>query len=456
MANWFEKMPSVNDLLEAGPLKNVLESMGRQRVVVETARFLDRVRSEAQAAAQRVLPITPQELAQRVARWISTSGTHAPQLVINATGVFFSPELSAAPLAAEASDALTGAAQGWQADDGWRAVWEALLQKQIGCEAATLFTTSSAALLNSATVLAGSQTVVMARGEMERDASEPSLLDLAPLSGVRIHEVGSVNHTSLADYEASLTNAGLILVQSHRWTHIAGSSQRPAAEALIGLAHRYHVPILFDLGWSGFYDVARFGWQQITQVRQLMSQGADLVLLRGHGLIGGPPCAIVAGRQSLVEKIISHPFAQATAASHFTQAALAATLKLYENPTAAEMAIPLLALLSTTEENLKQRAERLAPQISACAGVALAEAVTLPALLHSGQPVEQALPSWGIRIQPAQGTAADLANKVLCGAPAILGSANENAFLLNLRTVLPRDDMNLVDVFTALAASESK
>ncbi len=79
MANWFEKLPSVNDLVEQDRSRIYLILIGRQKVVAETARFLERVRSEAQSAAQRILPISPVEFAQRVARWITTSGAHAPQ-----------------------------------------------------------------------------------------------------------------------------------------------------------------------------------------------------------------------------------------------------------------------------------------------------------------------------------------------------------------------------------------
>ena len=56
-----------------------------------------------------------------------------------------------------------------------------------------------------------------------------------------------------------------------------------------------------------------------------------------------------------------------------TLAALAATLRLYQDPETAEQRIPLLILLTTSLENLRNRAERLAPQLAACAVVATAE-----------------------------------------------------------------------------------
>ena len=55
MSSWFTNLPSVNDLLDTAPLKNMLEQVGRNRVVRETAQFLDRVRVDAQSAAQQHL-----------------------------------------------------------------------------------------------------------------------------------------------------------------------------------------------------------------------------------------------------------------------------------------------------------------------------------------------------------------------------------------------------------------
>jgi len=48
MSRLFTSLPSLNDLLETQPLKGVIDRVGRNQVVAETARFLDRLRLQAQ------------------------------------------------------------------------------------------------------------------------------------------------------------------------------------------------------------------------------------------------------------------------------------------------------------------------------------------------------------------------------------------------------------------------
>ena len=100
--------------------------------------------------------------------------------------------------------------------------------------------------------------------------------------------------------------------------------------------------------------------------------GADVVLLSGDKLMGGPQCGLIVGRKGLVQQIARHPMNRALRVDKMTLAALAATLRLYRDQDTAEQTIPLLMLLNTPVENLKNRAERLAPQMAAAAAVASA------------------------------------------------------------------------------------
>src|SRR6478672_5998473 len=142
MSRLFSSLPSVNDLLETQPLKGVIERVGRNQVVVETARFLDRMRLQAQSAAQHAFQFTTQDLAQRVARWIAAGAPSGQRSVINATGVLLPTEFLGPPLATEAIDAMAHAGGAYQVGDLATAV-SALLVRQTGCEAAIVFPSAS-------------------------------------------------------------------------------------------------------------------------------------------------------------------------------------------------------------------------------------------------------------------------------------------------------------------------
>jgi L-seryl-tRNA(Ser) seleniumtransferase len=128
-----------------------------------------------------------------------------------------------------------------------------------------------------------------------------------------------------------------------------------------------------------------------------------------------------------------------------TLAALAATLRLYRDPVKAESALPILALMSTSIENLKNRAQRLAPQMAASAAVSTAEAVEDTAYLGGGSLPTQEVPTWCIALTPSHGGVDLLAGKLREGTPAVFGRVQRDRLLLDLRSVSADQDQLLVE-----------
>lgn len=449
MSRLFSGFPSVNDLLESAPLKGVVDRVGRNRVVSETARFLDRMRQQAQSAAQQAFQFTTQDLAQRVARWIAASAPSGQRSIINASGVLLPGDLAGPPLATEAIDAMAHSSGAYQAGDQLAAV-SALLARHSGCEAALVFPSASAAMLAALAALASGREVLLRRGELERDPQEIPLDELAHCAGATLREVGSINQTSLDDYEqASGANTAAIVSIALRYSQVSGAA--PNLAQLAGLALGQNVPLIADLGWAGVMDLSAYGLGGLTTARSARESGVDLVILRGHGCLGGPACGILAGRASLIERVAAHPFAKASRATAPVLAALAATLELYESTPSAEQQLPLLSLLSTSLENLKLRAERLAPQMGAVAAIEAAEVVETQVPLAARRIAGEELRSFAVALTPASGSAGDLAAQLLSGTQAIAAHIDVNRVLLDLRSVAPKYDLALVDAVAALA-----
>jgi L-seryl-tRNA(Ser) seleniumtransferase len=452
MSRLFSGLPSLNDLLEAAPLKGAIERFGRNRAVAETAQFLDRLRVQAQSAAQQAFHFTTQDLAQRVARWIAATAPTGQRSVLNATGVLLPAGLMGPPLAAEAIDAMAHVASAYQSGDQQAAV-SSLVQKHSGFEQAFVFTSPSAALLATLAALAGGRSIVLRRGELERDPQETAVDELARFAGVTLREVGSVNATELRDYEQSLEGSALVAYIELR--HSTPSAARPDLAALAQLSTRYSVPLLADLGWTGIADVSSYGLSQLT-LRSARSAGIDLAIVRGHGLLGGPACGILAGRPDLIERVAAHPLAAVAKAGSPVLAGLAATLQLYDAPDTVTQRVPLLELVATSAENLKQRAERLAPQIAAVTAVESAEVVATTDTLSGLSVPGSSLSGWGVAIKPAQSTPLDFAAKLLAGTYAIQAAVENDRVVLHLRSLAPKYDIALIDAIAALGApSES-
>jgi L-seryl-tRNA(Ser) seleniumtransferase len=229
------------------------------------------------------------------------------------------------------------------------------------------------------------------------------------------------------------------------------------------------------LGLGGLIDVSRFGLAEQPSATRSIEAGADLALLAGNKLLGGPECGIIVGRRALIRTIKEHPLAACVPAGALALAALAATLRLYSDsrsvdsrsedagsgnsggnhpgghdPRSIERTIPLWSLLSTPLENLRNRAERVGPQIAAT-GIATVEIVEAQAALTGQNIPGQALPSIRLALTPKQGSAAALAATLRQGNPAVIGLACDARLLLDLRSVPPSSDIGLVGAIEALA-----
>ena len=176
--------------------------------------------------------------------------------------------------------------------------------------------------------------------------------------------------------------------------------------------------------------------------------------MRGRSFLGGPPCGMILGRRDLIGQLKSHPLMTAVAADKFAVASLTATLRLYDDVDLAERSIPLLSLIATPLDNLRQRAERLAPQIHAT-GVGSVEIVASQAPLAASAAVHHELPSISLCLTPIGRTAEQFAAALCTGTPPVVAGSDNGRVVLNLRSVLPRDDLSLIAAIERIAAEKS-
>lgn len=432
MSNPFLNLPSVNELLDSPPLRRAVDRLSRNVVVTGVREFLDRLRTE--------MP-PPGELAERIARWLDVQD-HSLRPVVNATGVLVSPRWGRAPLADEAVQALAGVA-GYcrfepaetDSEADAAAAVSRPLQELTGAEAAFVVNNNAAAVWLALSALGHGREVVVARSQqIETDGWR--LPDAIAASGARVRDVGTITRTRREDIEAALGPQTAMLLG----VHVPAAAERDGLATLVSLGRKHGVPVVFDAGWGALTDFAPYGLKDEPLVRECLQTGADLVLFSGDKLVGGPQCGVIVGRRSLVERLQKHPLARALRIDKLTLAGLEATLRLYRALDVAERSVPLLSLLSTPLDNLKNRAERLAPQLRASPLLTSAEAQPCRAALTDDAPPSRTVASWGVALRPAKGSASDLAATLARAARPVLGRVESDTLLLDLRTVFPRDD----------------
>jgi L-seryl-tRNA(Ser) seleniumtransferase len=237
---------------------------------------------------------------------------------------------------------------------------------------------------------------------------------------------------------------------------IWGFTEEVSFEELVALGRRHDLPVIDDIGSGALIDFAQFGLQGEPIAGESIKAGADLVLFSGDKLLGGPQSGVVVGRRKWIQQLAEHPLARALRVDKVTLAALAATLRSYRNLEEAKQTIPLLQLLSTSTENLQNRAQRLAPQLQAAAAIGSAEAVEGVTYLGGGAVPTQQLRTWCVALVPARLSVNALAHQLRVGTPSIFARIQNERLLLDLRTVFPQQDTQMVAAVQALRGEEEK
>ncbi len=463
--NLLRNLPSIAELLDHPQFKAVRERVSHNVAVSKVRTYLDDLRVQVQTAATEVVLPTVAELAQRLAQRILQGEPLGVRPVINATGILLHAGLGRAPLATSAVQDLALVARDYvdlelDLETGEpcarvQAV-EKLLTELTGAEAALVVNSSEAALLLALAALAAGREVIVSRGQLGEAGDGSRWLDTIRSSGATLRDVGATNNTRLADYRQALSpeTGAVLVIQPADYVVLGSASQAPLTE-IVQMASQWRLNVIHLLDSGKLVELAELGIDE-PLVAQSVRDGADLVLFSGDKLLGGPQCGIIVGKRSHVEVLARHPLRWALQADKLTLTALAATLQLYREPQTARDEVPLLQLSTTSVENLKNRAQRLAPQLAACSCLAAAEAVEDVAWLAASAVPTRQLPTWGVALTPAEGWSLErLAAALRKGHPAVVGRPQQGKLLLDLRTVFPRQDQQLVEAVAAVTREKS-
>jgi L-seryl-tRNA(Ser) seleniumtransferase len=342
---------------------------------------------EAPVSDERVAELAKVESAPRLRR------------VINATGVVLHTNLGRSPLHPEAVARVAEVAAGYSNLEidlrtgrrGHRSAHvEPLLCELFSAESAHVVNNCAGATLLALAALGFGKSAVVSRGELVEIGGAFRVPDIMTQSGCRLIEVGTTNRTRIGDYAAALQPDSLLLRVHRSNFALVGFTEMPSVSELARLARERKVILLHDLG-SGALDPAL---GEMTAAQSLRD-GADLVLISGDKLLGGPQAGILLGRRELVEQCKKHPLSRALRADRMLLAALEATLRIYRDGREGEL--PALQAMRATPEELRQRATKLALELQQ-KGVPCAVVETIGRPGGGSLPLRE-LPGYGVRVE---------------------------------------------------------
>jgi L-seryl-tRNA(Ser) seleniumtransferase len=455
-ADLYRKLPSVDELAHHSSLASLMSQEGEVAVTAAARAVLASVREEITVGRLNAMGVdlALSGLEAAVERHLRQALRFSLRTIINATGVILHTNLGRAPLGASAIAHISETAQTYSnlefnietGERGKRDVHiDRLFRKLLSQDAPNspavstiVVNNNAAAVLLALNTLAEGGEVIVSRGELVEIGGSFRIPDVMSKSNAILCEVGTTNRTRIADYERAITEKTRLLLRVHRSNfQITGFTEQPTVTELAALAQKRKIPFLEDLGSGALLDLRSVGVTGEPGVLDSLRAGVDVVTYSGDKLLGGPQAGMLSGRSDLIARMSSNSLFRALRVDKLTYAALEATLMTYVK--GDHDAIPTLRMMRLSKEDIGRRAEAVvagirSPKLSV-------EIVDGESVIGGGAAPSAVLPT---RLIAAtfQGISADeLAGRLRACNPPIIARVEEGRVLLDLRTVLPEQDM---------------
>ncbi len=325
-----------------------------------------------------------------------------------------------------------------------------LLCRLTGSEDALIVNNNAAAVSLAINELARGREVIVSRGELVEIGGGFRVPEVIERSGGFLKAVGTTNRTRADDYARAVTPSTGLLLKVHPSNYrVQGFVEETSIEVLVGLGSRAGVPVMHDLG-SGF--LLRDGLAAPAdepRPQDSVAAGIDLVTWSGDKLLGGPQAGLLHGQREMIDRLRSNPLLRAFRVDKMTLAALEATLRLHLQPERALERIPALRMLSETATHVERRA-RLALEVLEAEARPHVTVRPVLSLVGGGT-------SPGVKLDSAgwivTGSASRLDALLRASDPPLVGRIEDDALVIDFRTVLPGEEVQVAAVVSrALAA----
>jgi L-seryl-tRNA(Ser) seleniumtransferase len=450
------QIPAVNEVLNRAALKELEARMGRHLVVECTRRVLERFRDRIVAGC--VSSVSLAALEQEIVSEAETAAQFSLRPVINASGVLLHTNLGRAPLAREAVEHLAEVSIRYSnleydleaGERGKRDVHtERLFCQLLGTEKTLVVNNNAAAVLLALNTLAEGMEVVVSRGELIEIGGSFRIPEVCTKSGAILREVGTTNRTHIEDYAAAINERTRLLLRVHPSNfRIVGFTARPSLAEFVELGRRHNLTSMEDLGSGCLIDLSAIGIRDEPTARASLKAGVDVVTFSGDKLLGGPQAGILAGKRELLERIRKNALFRALRVDKLIIAALEATISLYLQGKTDD--IPALRMIQLSVEAIRLRATRLAEKISGQPQFSV-RVQDGESVIGGGSTPAHSLPTVLLAVTHSIHSAQELERLLRRNSPPVIARVEEDALLLDLRTVFEDQDGELLQALEAIA-----
>tara|TARA_Y100000588_G_scaffold271055_1_gene286743 strand:+ start:1642 stop:3009 length:1368 start_codon:yes stop_codon:yes gene_type:complete len=444
-------IPSVGRILR----ETVDHSLPRPMVLKVIRKTLEAIRNDSDA-------LNTETILEQVNTELKALADSRIQPVINATGVLIHTNMGRIPLANEVLQATHKIAIQYstleynlrKGQRGKRGSYiESCLAGLCGAEATAVVNNCAAALVLVLKALTDDtkDEVLISRGELIQIGGGFRIPDMLVAAGARLREVGTTNHTNLDDYQRAISGRTALILRVHRSNFVmSGFVESPSRTELSKLANEAGIPLFEDLGSGALIETSR--WSSLpnaSKPQDALQEGVDIVCFSGDKLMGGPQAGLIVGRESLIKKARQHPFYRAVRCDKMVLAALQIVVETYLGEDDSLKTIPLYKMLEQSTERLQKRAEKIVEAWGGRRGKLSIQPHN--GKIGGGALPEAQVPSIALKLNIPGLSPDALADKCRAVSPPVIGVVEKDALVLDLRTVFPEQDEDLLSSLLAVS-----
>lgn len=440
------KLPKVDELLMDERVAEASCNLLREQVVDVIRTVIETVRREIINSDEELDEncVSYDLVADKVIEAVRHSHVKSLRRVINGTGVVLHTNLGRAKLSKSAMDAVAEVADKYSTLEydpvkggrGSRHVHvEKIIEKITGAEAAMVVNNNAAATMICLAAMGRGKEMVISRGELVEIGGSFRIPEIMEESGAHLAEVGTTNKAKLSDYRGRINeNTGAIMKVHTSNYKIIGFTEEVPLKELVKLGREENLPVIYDMGSGLMINLRDYGIEEPT-VREAMADGADIILFSGDKLLGGPQGGVIIGKKKYIDMMKSHPLARILRVDKMTLSAMEATFKEYYDDENAKEKIPVLSMLTRSEEKLKNDAEKLLEMIKKEAPALDAKVEATEDVVGGGSAPATVLKGYSVSVQWNEASSQEIERRLRMDALPIIVRINHDKVLFDVRTI---------------------
>lgn len=440
------KLPKVDELLMNEKVIEASSGLLREQVVDVIRTVIETVRKEILGSDEALDEsyVSYDMVADKVIQAVRNSHVKSLRRVINGTGVVLHTNLGRAKLSKSAMDAVAEVADKYSTLEydpakggrGSRHVHvEKVIEKITGAEAAMVVNNNAAATTICLAALGRGKEMIISRGELVEIGGSFRIPEIMEESGAHLAEVGTTNKVKLSDYKNKINENTGALMKVHTSNYkIIGFTEEVPLKELVKLGREENLPVIYDMGSGLMINLRDYGIEEPT-VREAMADGADIILFSGDKLLGGPQGGVIIGKKKYIDMMKSHPLARILRVDKMTLSAMEATFKEYYDDENAKEKIPVLSMLTRSEEKLKTDAEKLLEMIKKEAPALDAKVEATEDVVGGGSAPATVLKGYSVSVQWNEASSQEIERRLRMDALPIIVRINHDKVLFDVRTI---------------------